>query len=642
MLGFALTTPVESLASTGSQAPDGWSYESEVADRLGEMPSDPVLASMALVDLIFEADDRTADYAVMEVLRRSGVPVINMLGGVAGLPDHLIFFDSAFYGELAPLVARSVVEGDFYTLDDFNDVFVSGGLLDEPLSHEQFMTVLGGWGRESDQVPEVQTAATAIRALGSRRGIVYWTGAPAEDARLDLLQLVLLISVLGSPASEPRDQPSGVRSQQKGPCQLFLETYQQNEVENSIFSAVAQKAFFALLGPIGAAIEGAKTLTDLATQISTTLVWANNIKLDLTADPGATHFRHAAGDDRGVLVTATAKWVGDTTPEEAACWQSLSNLKAFPTGGLPGFRVRFSISQPQSAARNGGLLRPVAGQAMAFNPGGSGGVVTDGSGEARVYLEPPIEDKPPPPPRPEATQQATVTARLDKDDFPFAIASMIDAGGLKTGPKLVSNGAYTFLFQRIVDIITSATQRMVLPNMQVEIPVTFHGRDVLYIEAATPLFLLYVSADFEANVYTCQGLQGTWYGKGGLNFADREFMGDILNDIGGAAGAGEIPSDFVIGLNPIDEYLDLTSGTDYLELGGAVFGLRVEIDPNLMNRGPGKVGTAHLVDVTHLDLAPISAILLALGGRLSWPVRRFDPDSPEAEALCPEEGGSHW
>lgn len=264
---------------------------------------------------------------------RAGVPIVNLDGQVAALPDDNVLIDAALPGEFVPNVTRSVRAGDFYTLTEAGDLLVDSGLFPEPLPIEALATALGQWGKPVDDpeapVPALESvvAGTAIRALGARRGDVYAAALGPEAATVDMLQLVLLFSHLAADAyrveapvahGTDRGDPAALasllgvgvaRAAESAGCVAALEAYESTIGDNG--GAALWETFKWALGnkELAEKFDNGKGKIDKVSAILTTLIWLTGIRMNLAASPASTHFRHQAGESgRNVTVTATVRF----------------------------------------------------------------------------------------------------------------------------------------------------------------------------------------------------------------------------------------------------------------------------------------------------------------------------------------------
>lgn len=639
---------------------DSWDYGAARDALLPDLPSEPSAAAVALVELLYDTDFEVGRFATMEILRRAGIPIVNLDGLAVALPDGNVLVDAAVPAELVPNVTRSVREGDFYTLEEAGALLVDSGLFTEPLPLDVLATALGQWGKPiadpAAPIPPAESvfAGAAVRALGAKQGEVYAAALDPAAATVDPLQVVLLFSHLAVDAytlNEPsasRPLVAGLGS--LGPrvaraaglgCETALESYDKTIGDTG--GALLWETFKWALGnkELAEKFDGAKGKVDKASAILTTLIWLTGIRMNLVVAPEATHFRHKPGDaGRNVTVTATVTFEYPLPADAAACLKLFASMDVFPQGPLPGFKVRWKINQPLNKAANGKFLRPAAGQTEAFTDTGAGGSETNAQGQSKVVLEPAVERKP------ETgtlkTGKATIIASVDKDDFPFALNDLL---GLKD--------PFGFAADKTFDLVNSAIRRLGLPRQQKTIPVEYHsGADILVIEGETTLFALWYFLPLKVKLWTCDGLKGRWQGTAGFN-ADLNAFGDVANRLLPALGIRTLPENGKLQQNE-NFQLDLSDGFDRAVILQS-FGLDVEIDSGQWNAGwKGRGFASTSTGKVKLAGQVVGTATLTVGGQPAGPIAIFDgrsatfdvihysPDDFEnnASAMCPGGEGS--
>src|SRR5688572_4786209 len=128
-LALALATPLGVLpAAEPVAAADGWDFGAERDALLGPLPADPSAAATALVGHIYGESFNAATIATMELLRRAGMPIVNLSGMVAALPDQRVLLHTPVTAELVPSLVRSVRAGDYYTIEELNQLLVDSEL----------------------------------------------------------------------------------------------------------------------------------------------------------------------------------------------------------------------------------------------------------------------------------------------------------------------------------------------------------------------------------------------------------------------------------------------------------------------------------------------------------------------------------
>ena len=175
------------------------------------LPPDPAKAAIALVDTILGKDAEAANAATIELLRRSGMPVVSAKGPVVALPDDYVLVDAAIYSEFIPFLTTSVRRGDGLSPDQFAGYMNDLGAFPGELPPDVLMAGLGTWGKDKDSGPEERTAAAAIRALSAHRGEVLFAEADPETVHLDMLQLELVLGTLSFVGRVEPANPEGLK-----------------------------------------------------------------------------------------------------------------------------------------------------------------------------------------------------------------------------------------------------------------------------------------------------------------------------------------------------------------------------------------------------------------------------------------------
>lgn len=648
-------------------AADGWDFGAERDALLGPLPADPSAAATALVDHIYGDSFNAATIATMELFRRAGMPIVNLAGLVAALPDQRVLLHTPVTAELVPSLVQSVRAGDYYTIEELNQLLVDSELFAAPLDPAALTGALGLWGKLSDDpgarppAPEAVTAGAAVRALGARRGQVYYSAAylpeDPSSVTVDLLQVTLIFShfaaesyVLVPPTGQSlieRILGVGVaRAAGLGEdCKTALTFYEEMGKKSDLLEGLDQELYEFLMEALKEATDDAGIPTEIpkpsdllgisgkASAVMTTLLWLAGIRLNLQADPKKTHFRHSAGAGGEVTVTATAsfKFPGldqGLSQQGLDCLKLLTDVEAFPDGPLPGFKIRWSMDQPRAQSgqiqEGGKLLRPVASSEAAFYNTSGGGTTTGSDGTSKVVLQPAAERNPGSGNL--NTGRATVTASLDKEDMPLKLKDLV---GVVNPTK--------FAIDRLFDLANSAIRRIGLPKQQVPVTVEYHGGDIYTIEGKTTLFALWYFLPIKVALYTCDGLKGRWRGTSGFN-ADRNFFGDVANKLLPVIGINQQLPPNSNGQVQEDFQLDLTNGFDraLILLG---FGLDVSVDAR-PSMGVNKTiemtaGRGYVVGDAELTIQGQSAGPLAIfdGRSAIFDVKRYRPgDRPD---LCP-------
>lgn len=660
-LALALATPLGVLpAAEPVSAAEGWDFAAERDALLGPIPAEPSAAATVLVEHIYGDSFNAATIATMELLRRAGMPIVNLAGMVAALPDQRVLLHTPINAELVPALVGSVRAGDFYTIEELGQLLVDSELFSAPIDPAALAGALGLWGKLSDDpgarppAPEAVAAGAAVRALGAKRGQVYFSAAylpqDPSSVTLDLLQVTLIFShfagesyVIEPPvALSPIERILGVgvaRAAGLGEnCQTALTFYEEMGKKSDLLEGLDQELYEFLMEALKEATDDAGIPTEIpkpsellgisgkASAVMTTMLWLAGIRLDLKSDPKKTHFRHSPGAGGEVTVTATAtfKFPGldeGLSEQGLACLKLLTDVEAFPNGPLPGFKVRWSMDQPAAQSgriqEGGKLLRPVASSEAAFDFTSGGGTTTLRDGTSKVVLQPAVERNPGSGAL--NTGRATVIASLDKDEMPLKLKDLV---GVVNPTK--------FAIDRLFDLANTAIRRIGLPKQQVPVTVEYHGGDIYVIEGKTTLFALWYFLPVFTEIYTCDGLKGRWRGKAGFH-GDRNAFGDLVNKLWAIPADADLERD-------VDFMLDLSDGFDRAVLFES-FGLDVSVDPTPA-LGRNKViemtaGRGYVVGDAELTIQGQSAGPLALfdGRSATFDVKRYRPG--ERQDLCP-------
>jgi hypothetical protein len=583
--------------------------------RLGTLPDDPRSAARRLVDVILGPDPDAAQVATMELLRQAGIPVISIDGAVVALPDRYLLRNAPMIGELLPNVTVSVRGNDAYTITDLGSIMVDDGLMSVEPDADLLMAGIAGWGKADDAPRESVFAGTAFRELGARRGNVYHAGVDPAIARIDLLQLTLIVAHLAGevaelevPAASARPA-SGALAALEAPavhaeadeCRQMYDALQlklptDGSREGVVSQTLFRDALFEWLGTVNEAgtkaLKGSMRNVDIASKALNTIAFLAAVELDLKATPDATHFGHG-GPGKDVTVTATARWQQNATLQELRCLQGLAGVDTRANGAMPGLRVRWSIDGPQTSVKGssygrGGaaLLRAKQGQGQEFSPTGAGGALTGPDGTSSVVLEPRIERRPGE--GKEMHGNVQVRASLDKDQVPDALKLFLgNRSFLYDAAKGAATNWAKFLFDQLYDISLKAIQKAGLPTRQVTVDVGYHGADVLVIQRqARHPFLLYYTGELEVEAYTCEGLNGRWLGTATLA-GDKAFWGQMAEKVTKIGIPNRVRVD-----GKIDALVDLRSGQGDLPLI-APMSLGIHVDTDLIDKGAyGVVGSA--------------------------------------------------
>jgi len=503
-----------------------------------DVPGDPVEAAQALVEQIYGPDEAQAQAATIELLRRAGLPVVSINGPVIALPDHRVLEDAAVYAELVPDLTRSVREGDFYTPSDFTELLMGTELSSAPLPVEAIIAGLGQWGKQAGAPFESQFAGAAVRALAGRRLDVLYAGADLDTIRIDPLQTVLILAHATSrerTVLEPNSSllPAGwlfgamPAAAQGGPCDdLEKALTPTNEIEEVVSDEVQEQLIdswkeFVFSEAARNAIGKGEAVYSKGSAILNIVLLMLGAQIELSDNKGGvTHFKHAEGSRaEHVVLAAVAYFDSNIARQKVACYR-LAGIDVPPPGPMEGFKVRWSVDQRLGRGYQGKYLAVVPADDHKLDACGTCGDVTGPDGRSFLELYPPVERKPGV--GDELTGYVRVKASLDKSDFPF-----------KLGDLLALKNPAGFMSAKIWDLTVSALSRAGLPSASRSIRVDYHGADIFIAMGSSSLFLIYLTAPVELDIYTCEGLSGNWHGHGGLGGDDTTFFGDLLELVSG-------------------------------------------------------------------------------------------------------------
>ena len=521
----------------------------DLASLAAQLPSDPLEAVQALVETIYGPDEAAAQAAVGELLQRAGLPLVSIQGPLVGLPTDLVLRDAAVYAELLPDLTRAVRRGDFYTPQQVSDLLTAIGLTAEPLAPETLVAGLGQWGKKPGSPLESQVAGAAVRALAGRRLQVLYIGADLDALQLDPLQTLLILAHATSRAATPLAGPAawlptplpifdrlmGVQSvafaaaagQDEGPCDALEKALTPPDQIQETIGKAAKDALldswkeFALSEKAREALGTAGDVYEKGSAVLNTLLLLMGTSIEVSDNKGgATHFAHAEGQrDRHVKVTAVAYFDSSIAKEKVACYK-LAGIEVPPPGRLAGYRIRWSISQSQGRGYQGKFLSAIPDDSHKIGGCGTCGEVTGADGQSTVELYPPVEK--PPGKGKEQFGGVHVTVSLDKDDFPFKLSDLLAL----TNPAAFAAG-------KTWDLAISAIQKAGLPSSSLNIRVGYHASEIYVAKGGASLFMLYVTAPVQLDIWTCEGLTGGWKGHGGMGGDAKAFLGVMAETITG-------------------------------------------------------------------------------------------------------------
>jgi hypothetical protein len=630
---LAPTSGVLSATTPASRVPTG------PPSTLADLPIDPADAAAALVDIVHGPDATLAVEATGELLRRAGIPLVSTAGAVVALPDRAVLADEPVYAPLVAQLAGAVRQGDFYAPDQLAELLAGIEVTNGPLPTSTLIGGLGAWGKGPDDLVESRFAGAAVRALAGIRLEVLYPQAPPAGVRLDPLQVALIVAHGRSDAYERVDATGAQDSvldrlfgvevvrAATGPCDDLARALKtdDNTVGGVIEGQIRDRTRDALvdswkdfvLDEAGKeALETGGKVHEKGAAVVSTLLLLMGATLDLNDDKGGlAHYRHEPGD-RGadVEVTARARFESTIAKEKVACY-GLAGIEVPPPGPLEGFRVRWSIDQPVGRGYAGKHVVPARDDSRAFLGTGGGGAVTGADGTSKVTLETAVERNPGA--GAELEGHVTVTASLDKDDFPFKLSDVVSLGP-------------GFGAKKTWDLVVSAVQRAGLPTERRVIKVSYHGTNIYAAKGETTLFAIYYMLPVYVDIVTCEGLDGRWTGVGGFR-GDQTWLAEAANLIFGAG----FPADFS-GEQQLDFRVPIRDGIGRFDIVPPAFTGLMSID--LEGR-----------QYWQRDFTPVGEVEVLIGGRSADPLALFDgrgarwpivqlpehPDCPDGSAYFP-------
>ena len=603
-----------------------------------QLPDDPAGAARMLVEQIYGPDEQAAHEAITEVLRRAAVPVVSIDGPVVALPDYLVLADAAVYAELIPDLTRAVRAGDFYTVEQMGELLLEIGISDQPIAPETIVGGLGRWGKRDGAPVESAFAGAVTRALSGRRLQVLYPGADMAQVQFDPLQTVLILAhastdartVAAAPTSSLLDRLSGVKvvyAQAKGPCDDLEKVLAppSGQIEETITKVVKEEIInswkdFALNDAAKEALGKAGAVHEKGTAVLNVLLLLMGAQIDVVDNKGGqTHFKHAEGDrSKHVEVHALAYFDSNIAKKKVACYK-LAGVDVPPPGPLSGFKVRWSLNQAQGVGYQGKYLTAVTSDSQKIGGCGTCGETTGSDGRSKIELYPPVEKNPGK--GYELTGGVRVTASLDKADFPFKLSDLL---GLKNPGGFAAG--------KIWDLAVSAISRAGLPSKSIGIQVKYHGSEIYVSKGKSNLWLFYITAPVELDLYTCEGLNGKWYASGGMGGDEQTFFGDAAETVFGV----DIPegvtylqdTTFLINPNAVENRFDLVPE---IKMTGVIKLDRALIAANRAVVVGSRVG--RVVGEVDLQMDAMSLAPVAFFGSTTYPLYQVpeDPRCPPGE-----------
>lgn len=503
-----------------------------VADAL---PDGEVAAAEQLVEIVWGSDSLAAVSATGEILRRAGLPLVSADGPVVALPEGSVIVNAPVLVELLPTLTAAARSGTIFPPEQVGELLEFIGFAATPPTAADVVGLLAAWGKQytgggsggdanggsGGDIAEVRAAGAAARALARVRGDLL---VPDFVTGIDPITTVMLLAHAAGELATSVDivpAPSGLRAASAGAlfgkagqsaCEAF-EQKSDSRAEQEAMDGVKEGAKTRTRDAAGAAAEhywgksgsawvnaAGETYDKLTDAISVVLLLLG-AKLDLTADKSESHFRHQPGDRAGdVTFTATASFSSALAKRHLACW-ALIGIDVPPDGTLEGYTVNWRMSKAPQAFQAFSDSRDKFAK----------GDVTGADGISTVSVYPRTELSPPGDgeTQPELTINATVTAGLDKNDFPWKFTDLI---GFATSGGF-GGAAVKALYSLLMDLM----KRGALPTKAYHIPVKYHGQMPFVMVGAMQANSSFVSisVDFRADMYSCTGPLGPWQGTAG-------------------------------------------------------------------------------------------------------------------------------
>lgn len=545
------TSPsVERISETPSK--------SEIHDFARTLPQDSVLAAESIVNAIFGTDTARAAAATAEALAISGIALTNDNTDIIAATDF-VYADYLVPASFVPSLANSMRSGMFYDADNVSSLFQGLGLTETPATADVLSATMRQWGKDATNPAQVQAAGNIVRALAAHAGRLPIAGVAPQ---FDMVQLLLLFvqltgtlysysphtpSASGATAELAgyHDQKSAPQNSQKICADIMKKLEEKGEklkrqlegtatdtiiskgipwgiehlMKDGPIKAIASKAgeeFAAVMEKLGTAVS-------VLQQALTTLLLMSGVQLDLSNDMNSeTHFRHEHNNHSlNVTVTATVTFDSSLDQDKLACY-NLLGIDAPANGAISGedskgkwngWQVTWSYGEEiapnnyYGSVPHGDVLRPQKSslRAKAFTH-------LDKNGQAS--LESMTRTERDLPNTGEVhTVVADVVAKVDqvKEINPL---DMISLGG------------------GVLVVAAMAIQAINLPSARQPITVTYHGQDTYVIKGHESMNIMMLSRmDFDADYYSCDGLDGPWKGSSGYA-VDSGALGQLGTSMG--------------------------------------------------------------------------------------------------------------
>lgn len=596
--------------------PDAAALETAAAS----LPETPEDAARALVQTLRGADRDQAVAATAEILRRAGFPIVTADGHIVALPDGWTAFNHTVYVELIPALTAQVRADSGYAASDVADYLTALGISGDAVDEGTIVGVFAHWGKSVGDVAETRFAGAVARESGWQRGELFAPDAPAP--RVDPLQFVLLsghATAFTVPASvgEPSGGKGMVRHGRTGlvgdTCQA-LTTQSDKDLSEALDDPAVKTSIEKMLGyspdsaelgqqvndvlrgygrdtlrdgvkqgvhAFGTAVgKGAArhaaavavaswdraTFTyDVATDALSSALLLLGARISISSTGDRIHFWH--DDNPSLKFTATATFSSPLVAARFSC-ASLLGITVPPDGPLKGFKIRWSMEQdtmpgnstPGSSFLEGKYLAPLKGQGSKLQEGET----TGADGTSTLLTIPRQESNPGVGTLHEGT--AIVSAKLDKEDFPFKLKDLMSLAN----PAGISGAA----IGKVLELAQQLLTKLGLPTAHKAITVEYHAPDVYVIEGDGRLSFLWTGIEyFTTTAYSCDGLSGPWHG-------DASFTAKIGPATEMAAGLLEVPitqRELNLRSDAVSFTLEPRTGEQQIALGMENIGLSITL-----------------------------------------------------------------
>lgn len=629
-----------------------------MASARSGLPEDPQAAARSLVHSIVTAStDEDAIGAVAEALRRGGLPIITGDGTAVALPDEGGYPDMPVYTGFLRDIARSVRSGTAYPATVVSEVFVAMKVSDAPLDWTPFVYTLAGWGKGTDDVPFVQSAASTFRALSAERGEPLDATRSAEETRFDTIQLLLLTAHAAAEAKPRGDgtasgfTASGFRasnsatspSRRAGTCQQLLDEFANLKTPADLamkgttwFIKTANNEALMQLerdlykhklppgtkGPISVGMERLGAAMDLLGYAGTLMTLAG---ITFTADGvSETHYKHNDGDTTTHrTLRVTARFDSGYSDANVACLQ-LAGVSIPKNGPLQGFGVEWQfVEDTPYALMNTQRSVPVSQGSkhlrVVQRPDQSKtSKVTDAQGVSTLTVKTPVE--------------ADKVVGKGETQHAFQLVEV----------KLTKNDWKLGDFTSPTGFAAAISLDRWLPTRFINVPITFHGPDPMTVKGTQKdIFLLVGSLrSMGVDLYSCNGPAGPWQGTSTYGGYDLNPLGSGVLDVGQAISPGfNRPPDSADGWDTTIPKFDAKAGGTTRVMVVAPSGFAdIKLDPNSPLRRPVRVRA----DGSTVSVGGSTSIVLrSTEVPVEFPVANFGVLHVESDNRCGDLD-PHW